>query len=114
MMQEIKRIRKEMGISQKEVAEKLNVTLKTYNLWEKTDTKRKKNVLQVFIRYEYKDHLLGLGVSRLSKLLNINTGNLSVYLRSGREIKGLDSVLEKRKQEILDLKYECMKMITRL
>ena len=77
-------------------------------------TQRKKQVLQALSRYEYKDKYLGLGVSRLSEMLNMNVGNLSVYLRSGREVKGLDEVLEKRKKEIVELRYQCMKMITRL
>lgn len=108
LMNKIKQIRCDLGITQKEVADFLKVNIRTYQRLEKTDCQRKKEILDFFIKYEHKDKFLGLGVARLSKELNINKGNLSVYMRSGKEIKGLDQALEKRKKEISDLKVECM------
>lgn len=111
-MQEIKRIRKEMNIPQREIAVCLNITTKTYKTWEKINSyKKKEKILKFFMNYEYKDKFLGLGVSRLSKLLNMNTGNLSVYMRSGREIKGLEDVLTKRRSELMELEVECMRLL---
>lgn len=107
-MQEIKRIRKEMNIPQREIAVYLNVNLRTYQRWECTTCKKKREILNFFMKYEFKDKFLGLGVAKLSKELNINKGNLSVYMRSGKEIKGLNEALEKRKKEISELQYQCM------
>lgn len=109
-MDKIKEIRLKIGITQKELADLLKVNIRTYQRWEKTDCERKKEIFEFFMNYEHKDRFLGLGVSRLSKLLDINTGNLSVYMRSGREIKGLDEVLADRRSELMELKVECMKL----
>lgn len=111
-MQDFKRIRKEMNIPQREIAVCLEITTKTYKTWEKTNSyKKKEKILKFFINYEHKDRFLGLGVSRLSKLLGVNAGNLSVYMRSGREIKGLDKVLADRRSELMGLKVECMRLL---
>lgn len=112
-MQDIKRIRKEMNIPQREVAVYLKVNLRTYQRWEDAG-KKKEEILRFFIKYEFKDKFLGLGVSRLSKLLGVNTGNLSVYMRSGKEIKGLDKVLADRRSEIMDLKIECGRLLSEI
>lgn len=109
-MQEIKRIRRQMNIPQKEIAVCLNINLRTYQRWEKTDCQRKREILEFLKDYEHKDRFLGLGVSRLSKLLGVNTGNLSVYMRSGKDIKGLDKVLSDRRSELMGLKVECMRL----
>lgn len=110
-MDKIKEIRLKIGITQKELADHLKVNLRTYQRWEKTEVKKRDKALKFFINYEHKDKFLGLGVSRLSKMLGINTGNLSVYMRSGREIKGLDKVLADRRSELIELEVECMRLL---
>lgn len=109
-MQDLKRIRKEMNIPQREIAVYFKVNLRTYQRWEDVG-KKKEEILKFFMNYEHKDKFLGLGVSRLSKLLGVNTGNLSVYMRSGKEIKGLDKVLADRRSELMDLKIECARLL---
>lgn len=110
-MKEIKKIREQLNISQKEVANHLKVNLRTYQRWEKTDCNKKVEILKFLKDYEHKDKFLGLGVVRLAELLNVNVGNLSVYMRSGKEIKGLDKVLADRRSELMGLKVECMRLL---
>lgn len=114
LMNKIKQIRCDLGITQKEVADFLEITTKTYRMYEEKGCKHKRKILDFLSRYNYKDKYCGLGVARLSKELNINKGNLSVYMRSGKEIKGLEDVLSNRTNQINDLKYQCMLMITKL
>lgn len=112
-MQEIKQIRQKLNISQREISEKLEISLNTYKNWEKKgcDLISKIKVLKFLKDYEFNDKFLGLGVAILSKELNINKGNLSVYMRSGKEIKGLDKVLADRRSELMGLKVECMRLL---
>lgn len=112
-MKDIKEVRKKMNIPQRELAEHLKVTLKTYILWEKTDCKKKKKILTFLTNYKYKDRFLGLGVSRLAKSLGLNVGNLSVYIRSGRHIEGLNEVLKEREKEVAGLRLDCMRLFVK-
>lgn len=103
-MEDIKRIRKELDVSQKTVAEHLKIEQYSYSRIEnsKCDDKMYNDILY-FLMSEC--NTLNISKKRLADYLGVHRCNLYKYKGS------FDAVLDKEKKRRLELKKELYKML---
>lgn len=109
-MKEIKRIRKELDVTQIRVAEHLKIKQYAYSRIEKTtcDIELKNKIIGFLMMqcYNTSESRKSLGITqrRLAKLLNMQYTHLCESEKKGRNIKGLKQALLKERERRMALK----------